>query len=510
MKIERAKNAVRNIIYGVILKIYQILVPFIMRSVIIHIMGIQYLGLNSLFASILQVLNLAELGVGSAMVYSMYKPIAENDKKTISALLKLYKQYYFLIGLVIACIGILVIPFIPKLINEDLPGNLNIYILYLLNLSATVFTYWLFAYKNCLLLAYQRTDIISKINIIMVTIQYIIQFIALFIFNSYYLYLTIALCIQLIINILISLVVDKIYPEYYPSGNLDKKSISEINNRIKDLFTAKLGGTIVNSVDTLVISKYLGLTVLAIYQNYYFIMTSIIGFINIIFNSCIAGIGNSIITENIKKNYCDFKKLYFLINWISIICVCCFTSLYQPFMQIWTGNDYMFDFPIVILFCLYFYFYVTNQFLCLYKDAGGIWHEDKWRPFISSIINLILNITFVSKWGIYAILLSTIISYIFITMPWLVFNVFKYIFQKSAKEYIDSLFKYVLVLILAICLTCIFTNIIKMEGVFSLVVYIFISVIIGNGVILFVFKNDETFLSTIELLKSIFIARLKK
>lgn len=143
----RTQNATRNIVFGVILKIYQILLPFIMRTAMIYLMGVEYLGLNSLFTSILQVLNLAELGVGSAMVYSMYKPIAENDKSTICALLKLYKKYYFFIGLIIACVGVLLTPLIPKLISGDIPGQLNVYILYLLNLAATVMTYWLFAIK---------------------------------------------------------------------------------------------------------------------------------------------------------------------------------------------------------------------------------------------------------------------------------------------------------------------------------------------------------------------------
>lgn len=144
----KTKNAMRNIIFGMGLRLYQIIVPFLMRTAMIYFMGIEYLGLNSLFTSILQVLNLAELGVGSAMVYSMYKPIAEDDKDTICALLKLYKKYYFFIGLVIATIGIIITPMITKLINGEVPGDINIYVLYILNLSATVITYWLYAYKK--------------------------------------------------------------------------------------------------------------------------------------------------------------------------------------------------------------------------------------------------------------------------------------------------------------------------------------------------------------------------
>lgn len=155
MKIERTKNASRNIIFGIILKAYQILIPFLMRTAMIYFMGVQYLGLNSLFTSILQVLNLTELGVGIAMVYSMYKPIADDDTKTICALMRLYRLYYRIIGLVIAVMGGILTPFIPYLVKSDLPSGLNIYVLYLLNLAATILSYWLFAYKNALFQAHQ-------------------------------------------------------------------------------------------------------------------------------------------------------------------------------------------------------------------------------------------------------------------------------------------------------------------------------------------------------------------
>ena len=171
MKIERTKNASRNILFGIILKIYQIAVPFLMRTAMIYFMGVQYLGLNSLFTSVLQVLNLAELGVGSAMVYSMYKPIAEDDTKKICALMKLYRLYYRVIGFVIGGVGLVLTPFVPKLISGDVPSGLNIYILYLMNLAATVLSYWLFAYKNSLLQAHQRVDVVSKITLVTNTFQ---------------------------------------------------------------------------------------------------------------------------------------------------------------------------------------------------------------------------------------------------------------------------------------------------------------------------------------------------
>ena len=430
MKIERTKNAARNIVFGTALKLYQIMIPFLMRTAMIYLMGVEYLGLNSLFTSILQVLNLAELGVGSAMVFSMYKPIAEDDSVTICALMKLYKYYYRGIGIVIAVIGCILTPFIPSLISGDIPTGINIYILYLLNLGATVLSYWLFAYKSSILQAYQRVDVVSKVTLITSTIQYGLQLLTLWLLKDYYAYVIVALLTQVLTNIVTAIVADKMYPGYKSKGKLPKEEVKKINQRIKDLFTAKFGGVITNSADTVVISSFLGLTVLAVYQNYYFIMNSICGFIGVIFASVTAGIGNSLATENIEKNYRDFKIFSFLICFVLCICCNCFIALYQPFMEMWVGKDLMLPFVFVILFCILFYFLELAMVWATIKDAAGLWHSDRFRPLIGALVNLVLNIFLVQSIGLYGIILSTVLSYLFVSMPWLIHNLFSLLYKK--------------------------------------------------------------------------------
>ena len=273
MKLQKSKNATRNIVYGMVLKIYQMLMPFVMRTIIIHYLGADFLGLNSLFNSILQVLNLAELGVGSAMVFSMYKPIADNNKPKLCALLNLYKRYYRTIGTLILIIGLVITPILPRLISGGLPGNINLYILYFLNLSATVLTYWLFAYKTSLLQAYQRADIISKVFILTDTLKYILQVLSLVVFKDYYFYCSILLLSQVLHNIITAYCAKKRYPDLEPKGDLTRNEQKVINGKIKDLFTTKLATTLLSSGDTLVISSMLGLVMLAMYQNYYYLIS---------------------------------------------------------------------------------------------------------------------------------------------------------------------------------------------------------------------------------------------
>ena len=491
MKIERSKNAARNIVFGILLKLYHIVMPFIIRTVMIYYMGIQYVGLNSLFTSILQVLNLAELGVGSAMVYSMYKPIIEDDKKKICALMKLYKLYYRIIGIVVTVLGLSLLPFLPKLIKSDIPADISIYILYLLNLSATVFSYWLFAYKNSILQAHQRTDVISKINIALDTFKYGTQLVTLIVLKNYYIYVIIILVTQILTNIVTAIISSKMYPDYHPEGELSKQERKKINQRIRDLFTAKFGSVILNSADTIVISAFLGLTILAIYQNYYFIMSSVIGVISVFFSSVIAGVGNSLLSETIEKNYNDLKKFTFIISWILCICCCCFACLYQPFMEIWVGKDYILSYSYVILFVVYFYVCEISLVWATVKDAAGLWHADRFRPLIGASANLVINIILVQYIGLYGIILSTIISYVFISMPWLIKNIFSLLYKRSAKEYLIKLSTYVFVTALAVGICILITHYVKGSLIQKLLINVFVCVLIPN-VIQYIFLRKTT------------------
>lgn len=510
-KIERIKNASRNIIFGVILKAYQILVPFLMRTAMIYLMGVQYLGLNSLFTSILQVLNLAELGVGSAMIYSMYKPIADDDDTTICALMKLYRTYYRGIGLVITIVGCILTPFIPYLIKSDVSAEINIYILYLLNLGATVLSYWLFAYKNSILRAHQRTDVVSKVTLVTSTIQYGLQLFVLWAFHNYYFYVIVMLATQALTNIVTAVYADKLYPQFKPKGDIPKQEVKQINKRIRDLFTAKLGGVIVNSADTIVISAFLGLTVLAIYQNYYFIITSIIGFVTVIFSSVTAGIGNSLVVETKEKNFIDLLKFTFIICWIAGICSCCFLNLFQPFMEIWVGKDLMLGFSAVIWFVVYYYVYEVNQLLNTYKDAGGIWHEDRFRPLVTAIANLGMNLLMVNYIGIYGIILSTVLSMVIVGMPWLIHNLFSTLFPKEyMTSYLKKLFFYIFVSVISTVVTVFICNFVNYNPWITFVLRGIICFIVPNMIFLFVYKNTKEFKDTLLLVDKVTHGKLKK
>ena len=470
MKMEKTKNASRNIVFGVSLKVYQILLPFIMRTVMMYTIGVEYLGLNSLFTSVLQVLNLAELGVGSAMVFSMYKPIAEDDSITICALMKLYRTYYRVIGGIILVVGLLLTPFMPKLISGTIPEDMNIYFLYLLNLLATVLTYWLFAYRNSVLQAHQRNDLISKVTLVTDTVKYLLQIAALVALHDYYCYVIVLLLTQALNNVVTAIIAKRVFPQYNPEGKLAQNEIKQINGKIRDLFTSKLGYTIVSSADTIVISAFLGLTVLAQYQNYYYIMSSIIGFMSIIYASITAGVGNSMITKSVDQNYREYCVFSLLVSFVSGICSACFLCLYQPFMTLWMGENLLLPFSLVVLLCVYFWIYEYIMMASVYKDAGGIWHQDRFRPLISGVVNLALNLATVRFIGLYGIVLSTIVSMAIVSAPWITSNIFKLIFKKNPISYVVKIVYYVFSTVLASTVAYVLTSLISINGWIGLII----------------------------------------
>ncbi len=519
MKIERTKNAKKSIAVGMILKVYQMVMPFLMRSAMIHFMGIQYLGLNSLFTSVLHILNLAELGVGSAMVFSMYKPIAQDDTETICALMRLYRTYYRVIGLLIGVVGAALTPLIPHLIEKGVPDELDIYTLYLLNLGSTVLTYWLFAYKNCLFNAHQRTDVASTVTMLTTTVQYGIQLLVMIYFKNYYVHIIVALVTQALNNMLTAFVATKMYPQYMPKGKLSKDRTKNINRRIRDLFTGKLGSVILTSADSVVISAFLGVTVLAIYQNYYFIVTSVIGVVEIILQSITAGLGNSYVTETKEKNYKDLRKFTFLFTWLLGICVCCFLGLYQPFIRMWLRREeWMLGYGAVVCFTVYFFVYCLNRLLNVYKDAAGLWHEDRFRPLVTAMVNLGLNLWWVNIWGIYGVLLSTVASMIIVGMPWLLHNVFTLFFnRKQLKGYLNQLFQAVAVILLAGVLTWLICEPIefafdiptRLNMLLTLMVRSGICVILPNVLLYLFLRGSDQFQPSVQFLDRLTKDKLK-
>lgn len=498
MKISRTKNARAGIVTGLLSKLLHMGMPFITRTALLYILGTEYLGLNGLFSSLLSFLSLAELGVSNALVYSMYKPVAEEDEKTVCALLNLYRKLYRMVGMVILAAGLACVPFLQHFISGDVPPDVNLYVLYAIYLGNTVISYFLFAYRSSLLSAHQRLDITNVIETTVSAVIWVLQIIMLLIFRSYYAFVIFMPLSNIVGNFVRLYYTNKLYPQYKPRGKVAPELEASIYKKIRALLGAKISTTVLQSSDNLVISAFLGLTMVTIYGNYFFLMNSIGGFLAIVFSVILPGVGNSLVTETMEKNYRDFKKFVFLNNWIVGWCAVCFLCLYQPFIRLWVGKDLMLPFSVVVLIVVYFILYQGRKVVITYKDAAGLWWEDRFRPFVMAGTNLISNLIMVQFIGIWGIVLSTILS-LLVSIPWETYTVFKYVFKRSPKEYTLSFVQFLLVVIIACAITLWICQIAS-EGIAAILIRGCICVVVPNVIFFLAFRKREEFADSKALL----------
>lgn len=503
----RTNNAIRNIIWGIVGKIVTLGMPFLTRTVMIYTMGMEYVGLGSLFTSILQVLSFAELGIGSTLVFSMYKPIAEGDDEKVCALLNFYRKTYRIIGGIILSIGLFMLIFLKYLIAGDIPDGINIQLLFVIYLINNVLGYFLFAYKQSLFTASQRIDMISKIGMVLQLVSNICQIFVLVIFRDYYFYVIIIPIITCINNIIIAYLTNRYYPQYKCCGVLEKKELSSIKKKVSGMMFQKIGGIVLTSVDTLVISSFLGLVQLAQYQNYYYIISALFGILTVIQQSLVAGIGNSVALESFGKNYINFKKFNFVYIWIVSWCTICLLCLFQPFMELWVGKSNTFSNYIMVLFCFYFYIYKWCDMLAVYQEACGIWWESKFVPLTAAMVNLITNIFLIKIIGIAGVLISTIISILFIYDTGYARVLFNTYFRKVNKGLFKFWIrqgKYFITLMMVSFITVLICDFVIIDNIMGkLIIRSLICILLPNLLFILIWKKFPEFQYIKEILKKI-------
>ena len=500
----RIRNTRRNIIWGMINKMVILIVPFIIRTVIIRSMGPDYLGLTSLFTSILQVLNLTELGFSSAVVFCMYKPIAEDDTDTLCALLNMFRKVYRLIGCTILLVGLAISPFLPKLIKGTWPSDINIYLLYFIYLACTVVSYLLFAYKSALLTAHQRVDVDVNITTVTFIIQYILQILSIVFLKSFYAYALSNLLLTIVGNIIRAAITNRMYPQIICKGNLDEDLKNDIKKRVAGAFVQKICATTRNSFDSIFLSAFLGLTIITKYGNYYYILSAIHGLLVVIITGITASVGNSIAVESIEKNHNDLRKFSFMYAWLGGWCTVCLLCLYQPFMEIWVGTKLMFPINTVIFFCVYFYSLTIGDVRTVYTTGSGLWWEGRYRSITETIANVVLNWTLGKLFGVNGIIVATIISIVFINFLWGTQILYKYYFtsQKSTVFYLDHCY-YIVVVVIVCAISYRISVLFWLSGIIGFLLKAVVVTLISNILFGAFFARSQFFSDSKELLVAV-------
>lgn len=475
------RNSVSGTFYGIIVNFLTMGGAFATKTLLIYKLGVEYVGLDGLFASILSFLNMAELGFGTAVVFKLYKPIAENNVGEVNALLNYYRRIYRWIGLIILVVGLALTPFLSYIVDlNKVPDNINIYILYLISLSTTVVSYLLYAYKNALFNAHQRNDLISKISGAVFCIQYVAQVCILLFVPNFYLFILILLFSRILNNIGTAYYTKKYYPQYKCEGVLGKDVRSDIKHRIEALIYNKIGVTIINSSDNIIISKFLGLVTLGIYVAYYYIFTIIHTFFNVFRDALTAGIGNRIVTESVDTNYQLFNRIFFVYAWAAGICSIGLAILYQPFMRLWVGEERTLSMGFSIVMAIYFYFWIIRFVVHMFKNAQGLWWEDRFRPFCEGILNLILNIMMVRHFGLFGVVLSTIIAMLTISVPWETYVLFKVYFKRSMLPYFWEMTKWIILTVLSGVIAYYICQLVSLNQILEFIIKTIICLLVPN------------------------------
>lgn len=495
---------IRNTKFGAIKTIVQYFLQFVLRTVLIYTLGSSYIGLNGLFSNIIGCLSIVELGLGSAIVFSMYKPIAENDVEKVKSLNYLYKKIYRILAVIITCLGIAILPFLRFMIEGDVPADVNIYIIYLLTLLNTILGY-IWADKRSLLYAYQRSDIESKVGIIQSILLYGVQIIILLTTHNYHAFISCMPIFTIFENLILSKQVEKVCPNLKGKAiPVDKEISKELKKNVIGSSMQQIGGVFVISTDNIIISAMLGLAILGAYTNYATIISAITTCIALITTNARSVLGNMIASENTEYVYKRYNTLNFAMYWIAGFCSISLLCLLNPFIYIWTnGNlEYLLSLPIIIILVLNFFISNTLSITSNCTFSAGLMWQNKWKTIIQGIVNIITSIIFVKLWGLIGVFLGTLASYIVAPLWMDSFVLFKYYFKKSSKIYWLKYVVFAVVTFIAGLITYMLCALLP-EGILWFIIKGIICLVVPNLIYLLVYFKAKEFKECLEWVKSL-------
>lgn len=506
MKSERKKSSFKNMITAVSSNVLTIIVGLVAQAIFIKILGSEYLGLNGLFSNVISMLGIVELGMGSAIIYNMYKPIAEEDHEKIKSLMQFYKKSYRIITLIISIIGIMIIPFIKYIVDiESITVDINVYLVYILFLLETICSYIL-SYKRSMLYADQKEYITNIIHIGYTILVNTMQLTFLYFTNDYYLYLIIKVMMRLVENIVISSYVNRRY-SYLLDNNvtkLDSKTEKDIFQKIRALFFHKIGTFIVSGTDNIIISKYLGLVTVGLYSNYYMIINAVQTVINHIIQATRASVGNLLVTESKTKQFDIFNKIRFVNFWISCFSSICIFVIMDSFITIWIGYKFVLPTKVLLVLVINFFIVSSRSTYGAFKEAAGIFYEDRFVPIIESLLNIVLSIIFVKKFGLMGVFMGTIGSGLVLwcySYPKYVYNK---LFGRKISDYMKETIYYFIIFILIAGFTYSLAILISFDNVYlQFISNVLIALIVPNVIMLLLFSKDENFKYFINMLKGL-------
>ena len=490
----RTKNTINNISASFLSQFLNQIIIFVVRTVFIKTLGAEYLGINGLFTNILSVLSLAELGVGSAMVYSMYKPIASGDSDKIKAYMDLYKIIYRAIGSVVIAIGFVLLPFLDFFIVNR-PDFINIELVYVLYILKTGSTYF-FAYKQSIFRADQKVYIITMWTSVFTFIRSVAEIVFLIVTKSFVVYLILTIVANYAQNIYLAYKANKDYPYLKTKAvvKLPREEISELFKNVKAMFLNKISSVILGSTDNIILSKFLGLVVVGIYSNYSMIITVIKTTFYTIFDGITPSVGNLCAAEDSSgQKYKIFKELLLLNSWLTGFCSVCLFILFNPFIDLWVGKDYLLDSFTVAMIVLSFYIQTSTTAIGLFRSATGLFYNDRYYSVAQCIINIVVSVVCAKILGVSGIFIGTSIAMLSTTFWKQATLVYKEVLDRNPIHYFLIYGKYFIMAVGSICIIEIIDNAIDLAGIARFVFLIVLCIVVYNLIFIIWMHREEEF-----------------
>lgn len=500
----RLSNSIKNVSFGVIAQVLQVVLGFVTRTIFINYLAVEYLGVNGLFTNILSLFSLAELGITNAILFALYKPLSENNEKAIAGLMNFYAKVYHRIAILVTLVGLALIPFLNNIV-ENPPEKIgkDLLVIHLLFLFNTVSNYF-FYYKQSLLHANQRSYVVSKYNTIITVIQNFTQIVLLIMFKNFLLYLAMQSVFQLLGNGILSFYVGKYYPflKQYKNEKLDEDVKKTIYSNVKSAGLVKVGGLLVNSTDNLILNYFSGLVLVGLLSNYNLLIGLASGLIVQVFSGLTGSIAHINVTESKEKQIATFNIVNFANFWIYGLAAVGIVFLMNDFVLLWIGSKFVLPLSVVIALSFNFYLYGMQSAVWTFKTTYGFFKQGQYLIILTAVINLVLSFVLGKSLGLLGILISTAIARL-VTNAWYdPYIIYTLGLQQNPILYFKKYLKYLFILgfSLAILFAC---NIWLPKYNWILLVKLFLSLLVPHVMIYLFCKNTTEFKDLIMIIKSI-------
>lgn len=471
-----------------------LLFAFINRYVFIHTLGNEYLGVRGLFSSVLLILSFAELGIGNAIIFSMYKPLATGDKEKIKSLMALYQKAYRIIGLVVAVAGLAMVPFLNFLVTDAPDITENIALLYLLYLADTVVSYF-FIYKRSIIIADQRSYVTTLYSQATGLGLCIAQIAILLITRNFILYLVLQILATLVNNVLTSWKADRDYPylKKEKAAPLEPAERKHIFKNVRALVMYKFGTVVLTGTDNILIARLINLDMVGLTSNYLLLIATLKTVISKLMEAVTASIGNVNAVESAATKKSVFDKMFFITAWIHGFLSVGMLLLFQEFISLWLGADFVLAFPVVVAMVLHFYELGVHQPAYTYRITLGYFVQGQAAPVLAAVLNIILSILLGLRFGVAGIFFATSIARFFtlgIVDPVLIY---RNSFGVSPWVYYGRYFAYIGLFAALYFLLFWVVGLVTVSGVTGFVLRGVIITVLFNGIMLLLLGRTSTF-----------------